>query len=1122
MKGGKFVSLHNHTELGSPLDGMNDTYDLFVRAKEVDHPAVAVTDHGTLTALYDAYLASQETGVKLIPGMEAYFTDDLSSRKNYHLVLLAQNEVGYRNILNINYLAFQNQVSGYMGKKTPRISWEHIEKHNEGVVALTACSNGLIAKTLITERDEAKAVCHIKRLNSIFRDRLFLEIQPHSLYDVGKTGKEVNQQKLNESLLRLSSDMGIPYIITCDAHYRDKEHAKYHDFMLAIKDKKAVDDPDRFRYGVQDMYLKTHEEIIDFFGRDIAEVGMKNSIDIMNSCDEPHYIKPKGARLPAFSASLETDYSKFSEWKDRNGSTIAEDKSYLRYKCIEGFKEKLSHLDKDAKEEYWDRVKMELSVLEDKNFSSYMLIVADYVNWAKDRMPVGPARGSSAGSLVAYLTGITDIDPIRYDLIFERFHNNKKESFPDIDTDFSDPSLVKEYIKDKYGEDKVASISNWSTLSPKVIIKDVARSLRLGGDKSSAFKIANKITSIMPDAKNLKKAMAESTQFSQYMSQYPDLLEYGEKLQNLTRNWSVHAAGMVIGQDSLSNSVPLRVDDEGNVVTQWEKTRCEDNGLIKMDLLGLKTLTVIENTFKLIEQSSGKKLTIEDIDLNDQKVYEMLGRGGTSGVFQLESSLTPFCIKLKPKTIEDISDINAIGRPSCLPAERKKYAKRRMGVEPVTYDHPNLERALRKTYGVLVYEEQALFIAQDCAGWDLNQADALRKISKLKGKDPDLVLKTEASFVRDCMAHSNMPYEKASLIWTKYIEPLGGYAFNKSHSISYSHISFYTAWLRCHHKTEFMCALLNSEDANSDKAQEYLAECKKIGIEVMPPDINKSSGVYGVLEKGRISTGLSAVKGVGEKAIFSIISNQPYQDFAELLTKNESKTVGKTVIQALSKAGALDGFSRTRKDMHDNYQKYRSKAKTALKKASESVAISRNPDFKKLPKEEKALILSECVISPGTKEFSDVILGVSFGADEDEWDRKDILLYERQVLGRAISGSLHEVFSSFFTGGPMVTPLSRVSSLNENSRIKVEAIIKTKIKEFSIKNGKNVGKKFAKYLIEDVNGDTCGLTLWADDYAKYGSSLRDGLPIKAICKVNSYLDQKDLALSSLERIYGRE
>lgn len=389
-------------------------------------------------------------------------------------------------------------------------------------------------------------------------------------------------------------------------------------------------------------------------------------------------------------------------------------------------------------------------------------------------------HNSSAGSLVAYLTGITDVDPIEYDLIFERFHNNQKKSFPDIDTDFSNPALVKEYIKEKYGEDKVASISNWSRLSPKVVVKDVARSLRLGGDKSSAFQISNHITSIMPDTKTLKEATAESSQFDSYMKKYPELYEYGEKLQNLTRNWSVHAAGLVIGEEPLHRTVPLRVDDDGGVVTQWEKTRCEDNGLIKMDLLGLKTLTVIDNTFKIIKESCGEDISIDDIDLNDKEVYDMLGRGETSGVFQLESSLTPFCIKLKPQSIEDISAINAIGRPSCLPEERKKYAKRRLGIEKPEYDHPALERALKKTYGVLVYEEQAMFIAQDCAGWDLNQADSLRKISKLKGKDQDLLLKTEANFIKDCMSHSGMDYKTASLIWKRYILVLSGYAFNKS------------------------------------------------------------------------------------------------------------------------------------------------------------------------------------------------------------------------------------------------------------------------------------------------------------------------------------------------------
>lgn len=1122
MSKGPFVSLHNHTELGSPLDGMNDTLDLFKRAKEVGHPAVAVTDHGTLTAIYDAYLASQETGVKFIPGMEAYFTDDLSSRKNNHLVLLAQNEAGYKNILRLNYLAYQNQVSGYMGKKIPRISWEHIEEHNEGVFALTACCNGLVAKTLITEDDETKALEHINRFHSIFKDRFFLELQPHALQATNKNGTEVNQVKLNESLLRISSDLGIPYVITCDAHYRDKEHAKYHDFMLAIKDKKAVDDPDRFRYGVQDMYLKEPGEIVDFFGEKIAREGMENSIRIMNACAEPHYIKPKGPRLPTFPVKDENDYDAFSDWHEKTGSKIPEDKALLRFRCIEGFRGKLDHLDNDDKEKYWDRVKVELSVLEEKNFSSYMLIVADYTRWAKERMMCGPGRGSAAGSLVAYLAGITDVDPIKYDLIFERFHNSEKKSFPDIDSDFSDPSAVKEYVKGKYGGDKVASISNWSTLTPKVIIKDVARSLRLGGDKSTAFKISNNITSIMPDANSLEEAISSSSQFSEYMRKYPDLREYGEKLQNLTRNWSTHAAGLVIGQDPLCESIPLRIDGDGNVVTQWEKDRCEKNGLIKMDLLGVKTLTVIDNAFKLIESSTGEKLTTRDIDLTDQKVYAMIGRGETSGVFQLESSLTPFCIKLKPKTIEDISVINAIGRPSCLSAERKRYAKRRLGREEVVYDHPNLERALRKTYGVLVYEEQAMFVAQDCAGWDLNQADALRKISKLKGKDEKMVLRTEANFVKDCMAYSKMSHRLASFVWTAYILPISGYAFNASHSISYSIISFHTAWLRCHYPVQFMCALINSEDPNSDKAQEYISECKNMKIDVSHPNVNKSAGEYRVLKAESIAIGLSSMKGVGDKAIEGIVENQPYTNFADFIARNNSRTVGKTVIQSLAKAGALDDFGLTRMDMHDNYQKYRSRIKATIRRAVEKDILAANPTWVKIPKESLPTLTEEYEIPSDSKRFSDIVGALTFTPLKDEWDRKEILLNEREVMGRSLSGSLHEVFKDFFTGGPMVTTLSGVAAEEDGTRLKIEAIIKTKIKEFKIKNGKNTGKKFAKYLVEDVNGDTCGLTLWADDYELYQGLFKDGTPFKAICKVNNYLDKKDLALSSLERVYGKK
>jgi len=441
------------------------------------------------------------------------------------------------------------------------------------------------------------------------------------------------------------------------------------------------------------------------------------------------------------------------------------------------------------------------------------------------------------------------------------------------------------------------------------------------------------------------------------------------------------------------------------------------------------------------------------------------------------------CQKIKPINVRMISDINAMGRPSCSAQDRKNYIKRRFGVENVTYRHSTLEGALGDTFGVSLYEEGMMAIAKDCAGWDLNQADALRKITKLKGKDPDLVLKTESSFLKDCMQKVNMTYKEAKDVWDNEIIPFGLYGFNKSHSILYSHISVYTAWLKRHHPTEFMCALLNSEDPNSDKAQEYINECNSMGIKILSPDINHSDGNYSIKDNFEIVTGLSAIKGLGDAAIREIISNKPYNNFSEFLVKNSGRTVGKTAIQSLSKSGAFSSFGRTRMDIFENYQKYRTKLRSAVSKG---------------------------------KDIEDVEIP-SF---EEEWDRKKLLLFEKEVLGRTISGTLHEVFEGFFTKSYSVTPLKNVSIAEVGEKIKVEAIVNSKIKEFKIKNGKNIGRKFAKYLIEDVDGETCDLTLWADQYDRFRAQFIDGIPIKAICKVNEYMGQKSLSLVEIERIYG--
>lgn len=1261
MPNGPFVSLHNHTEF-STLDALNKVDDLFDRAKELDHPAVAITDHGVLGSHHDAYVASQRTGVKLIPGIEAYFAPDLSEKKSSHMVLVPKNENGYKNILRLNYEAYNNQASGYMGKMTPRISWEHIEKFNSDIFCLTACSNGLLSKDIVSDNMDA-AESNLVRLHSVFRDRLFLEIQPHALKtDDGK----VDQVKLNENLINLSRKHDIPFVATCDAHYLDKEHAKYHDMMLAIKDKKPLSDPDRFRYGVQEMYLKSHSEIVDFFGSRIGIMAMNNSLKIASACEEPHYLKSKGAILPQFPVKNQPDYLEFRTWWEENCEELPIDKAYLRYKCVLGFERLTESFSPEKKKEYWNRVKYELSILELRNFSSYMLIVADYVGWAKQNgVTVGSGRGSAAGSLVAFLISITSVDPIKYNLLFERFHNREKKAFPDIDCDFSNPDRVKTYIKDKYGKDYVAQISNWSTMSPKVVLKDVARSLEIGGDKKSAFEIANHLTSIMPDVDTIEEAIDGSGEFAKFMKQYPEVKDYSSKLQNLTRQWSVHAAGVIIGDRPLYEIIPLRIEEdektgESITVTQWEKTRVEDYGLVKMDVLGLNTLNVIEDCLKYIrETTESKDIKISDIRLDDPETYKMISRGENIGVFQLESSLSPLCAKIKPTDVDTVAAINALGRPSCPSEQRQSYIRRRFGQDRVRYTHQSLEPVLKDTYGISLYEESMMGIARECAGWDLNEADNLRKLTKLKGKDPQLALKTEANFIKGCMEKWGMSYEDGQKIWDEEISSFSGYGFNRcliysqlirviqknesfwedieikdvkigstvlsrdeatgkdipvkvlnnhhngrqklfkitldsgetvectinhkfrttdgrmlplhqvlkeqasivlrrneneglehrstsitsffeigefdtydlevdhpdhqyyltngiltsnSHAISYSIISVQTAWLKCNYPSQFMCALLNGEDPNSDKVQEYLNECKRLGIKIVPPDVNKSAENYKVIEDKVIATGLSAIKGLGPAAISEIMRKQPFNNFTDFIMKGitvsfegneltsyeflklgkpatkENKVeilpfIGKSSIQSLVRSGAMDSFGRTRKDIFENYDDFRVKLKNGIKKGKS-------------------------------------LLEQDFPPPIDEWDRKELLYNEREVLGRTISGNSHEIFSGFFRNMAASFKLKDLNSYKPGSKIRVEAIIKTKVKEFKVKQGKNLGRKFAKYLIEDLFGDTSEITLWMDDYEKYGTKFKDGIPFKAICKVDEYLGQKSLSLSELIEIFG--
>lgn len=1098
-----FISFHNHTAAGSLLDAMVSTKELINRAKELGQGSIAITDHGSVFSIYDAFKICKETGIKLIPGNEFYFVhdpDDAEERGNKHLVLIARNETGWRNILKLNYIAWQRSKTIFM-KQYPRITWGDIEKYNEGIIALTACSSGIIARHIM-HNDMEKANCHVAKLKSIFGDNLFLEVQPHSLKT--ENGK-VDQVRVNETMFHLCKEYDIKPIATCDAHYLDANDAVYHDMLLAIKDKKPISDPDRHRYSVNEFYLKPGRAIIEFFGSARGAELIRNAQLMNQRCEVPAYLEPKGARLPQFPVSDAADYGEFKTWlesKSKKMQSIPEDAAYLRYKTSIGFQQKYSHLDPEQIDEYSQRIKTELGILEEKGFSSYMLIVADYIDWAKKNdIFVGPGRGSAGGSLVSNVIGITDPDPIKHKLLFARFINKYKKAYPDIDVDFSAPDRVKEYLKKKYGAKRVASISNLAVMSPKVVVKDVARSLELGGKdgdsdevkKTEAFRIANNITKVMPDADTVQEAISLSAEFAAFMTKYPELYKHCMRLQNIERQYGVHAAGVVIANEDLDEIAPLRCDKDGNLVLAWEKERAEENGFIKFDLLGLITLCVISETIKTIKRTTGKEIKLEKLPLDDQEVFKDISQGNTKCIFQLEASLTPLCKAIKPRSIDDIAVITALGRPAVPQEQRKAYIARRFGKAEIELLHPRMASCTKDTFGELIFEEQLMELAHDIAGWELDKADNLRKITKMKEKGKELVAKTGGEFVSDAI-RNGVDKQSAQNIWD-VIAGWSGYGFNRVHAVEYSYLSYYTAWLKHYYPTQFMCAIINSEDPNSDKVQEYKQAAAEMGIEIAPPSISVSGVKYEVVGPSKIVTGLLAIKGIGEDAIEHIIANRPYSSFPWFImkstgTKGNRSPITKTVIESLAKVGCFDMLGITRKNALEHWSDVKTEVSSAVKKA--------------------------------VKNNTEIDLSHTMDAldPKNEYSKKQILQNEMEVIGHYLSGSHNDIYGGFFRNSPDLTSLADVEKIVSGQTVKIEAVIKVKIKELKIKNkkSKSFGRSFAKYMLEDVNGKTAELTLWPDHYEKLRTILVDGTPIRALCEVNEYMDSKSLVLRQVEDI----
>src|SRR4051812_47048459 len=842
MPSDSFVHLHLHTEY-SLLDGAIRTKELMKKAAALEMPAVAITDHGNLFGAIDFYQAAKDAGIKPIIGCEAYMAPgSIKDRPNnqrdaaYHFTLLARNDVGYRNLVKLVSAA---HLDGMHYK--PRIDKELLAAHAEGLIGMSACLKGEINMAIQSD-NLAKAKQSAAEFRDIFgAENFFLELHDHGIEA---------QHKCNAMLPQLAKEFGVGLVAANDVHFLDRSHHDAHDVMICIGTGKMVHDERRMRY-VPELYFKSADEMRELF-RDFPEA-ITNTLEIAERCN----------------LELEFGKSKYPEYPVPDGKTR---EAYLRELCYKGLHERYGER---VDSELIKRLDYELDILERTGFVSYFLIVWDFIHFAKQRgIPVGPGRGSAAGSMVAYVLGITDVNPLQFNLLFERFLNPERISPPDIDVDFCQNrrGVVIEYVRGKYGERAVAQIVTFGTLGAKSVVRDVSRVLGLSysdGDRLAKM-IPNELnitlTSAAEKQADLKKAIESEPGTKQ-------VWEYALVLEGLSRGAGVHAAGVVISDRDLSDYIPLTRSKENEVVSQYDMGPLGDLGLLKMDFLGLKTLTVIDDTVNLIRQRL-PDFAIKDIPLDNKKAFELFNRGETIGLFQMESGgMTSTAKQFDVQKLDDIIALNALYRPGPMDLIGD-YIKRKKGLTKIKYEHPLLEEVCADTYGVMIYQEQVMAAASKLAGYSLGEADLLRRA--MGKKDREKMAKERANFIRGCAETNNISEKKANAIFD-LLEKFAGYGFNKSHSAAYGLISYQTAYLKANHPVEFMAGLLSNEINNTDKISIFVGECKRMGIPILPPDVNRS-GLKFIPEKvptessepnesNAIRYGLAAIKNVGQGAM---------------------------------------------------------------------------------------------------------------------------------------------------------------------------------------------------------------------------------------------------------------
>lgn len=907
-----YVPLHLHTEY-SLLDGAIKIKKLCNFCKEQGWPAVAVTDHGVMHGAIELYKTAREVGIKPIIGIEVYvYHGDIKEKKTgqnelYHLVLLAKNNTGYKNLVKI---ASKSAVEGYYYK--PRSNHELIEKYSEGLICLSACIQGEVSFAL-RQKDYEKALETAKYYKSVFGDDYYLELQDHGLQE---------EEIANNGLLKIAKELNIKTVITNDSHYLKKEDASWHDTLLCIQTNASKAEKEgRFHFSNDEFYVKTPEELKSSFKKldeETFEQSIKNTVEIAEKC----------------SVIIELGKSKLPYFEVPKGYTI---ESYLDFKVREGLKKRYGN---NVSKEIEERARYELGVINQMGFPAYFLITWDFINYAKENgIPVGPGRGSAAGSIVAYALGITDIDPIYHKLMFERFLNPERISMPDIDIDFCIEGREKvfQYVVQKYGADKVCQIITFGTLAAKNALKSVARVLNV------PFQESNNIAKLIPNMPGITfvddgkhpYVFKESPDFKKFYDEdavipgdslvpglpltAKQLVNEAMNIEGIKQNTGMHAAGVVISQVPLDDLVPLQLGKEGNLITQYEKQTSEDLGLLKMDFLGLLNLTIMRNALRSIKKRHNIDLDLNKIPLDDPATFALLQKGDTDGVFQLESAGMKKLVRdLKPSVFEDLGALVAIFRPGPLQTGMDKhFVDRKHGREPVTYDHPLLEPILKDTYGTILYQEQIMQIVQDLGGFTLGQADLMRRA--MGKKKVEIILENKTKFVDGCANHG-VDKKLAENIFDQMVE-FAKYCFNRAHSAAYAFVAYQTAYLKAHYPIEYFAALLSSVKDSKEKTQMYIAMAQDNGIKVLPPDVNKSDAEF-TPDGNQIRFGLNSLKGVGLQICEMIEeernNNGEFRSIYDFVTRLNSKCINKKALESFIKTGALSSLEPCRKKLYNN------------------------------------------------------------------------------------------------------------------------------------------------------------------------------------------------------------